>query len=709
METAVKPKSMSRAGSATRALVVALVAFAAVGTGALITGATPGAAALPTTPIADAAMKGDLVKVRALIAQGERVNTAQGDGMTALHWAADRSDSAMAELLLHAKADVRATTRIGTYTPLHIAARTGSAGVVRALLKAGSDVNAVSEAGATPLHFAAAAGNPDVVTALIDRGANVNARELQWGQTPLIFAAAHDRAEAIAALLTRGADVSVHTKTINLQEDGAREQAAARKRAEVLVSFEPEKHKGDTARTAAVAAATPAVDSTASPANATGGRARGGRGGPPVAIPKGPFTASQIQTAIDSGRAVLATSAPAAGRGAFVEQVDTINGGVAGYASSVGGLGGLTALHHAVREGNASAVRALVNGGANINDPSSVDHTSPLLMALINGQFDVAKLLIERGADPNVENNVGNSPLYAVINTQWAPRSRFPQPQDIQTQRTTHLELMSALLKAGANPNARLKTQFWYFSFNNCGNANCGLENIDGTTPFWRAAYALDVDAMQLLVKAGADPNVPSLKALATGGGRGGRGTIQPGASGAPMAGGRASAAGDSSAPGRTAVAAVAAGAGRGGAPPPVAADASIDSAAKAVKPGIGVYPIHNAAGVGYGNGFAGNSHRHASDAWMPAMKYLVEELHADVNQRDQNGYTPLHHAAARGDNEMIQYLVSKGADPKAVSLNFRTTADMANGPVQRLRPFPETIALLEKLGSRNSHRCVGC
>ena len=93
----------------------------------------------------------------------------------------------------------------------------------------------------------------------------------------------------------------------------------------------------------------------------------------------------------------------------------------------------------------------------------------------------------------------------------------------------------------------------------------------------------------------------------------------------------------------------------------------------------------------------------------MPAMRYLVEELHADVNQRDQNGYTPLHHAAARGDNEMILYLVSKGADPKAVSVNFRTTADMANGPVQRLRPFPETIALLEKLGSLNSHRCVGC
>jgi ankyrin repeat protein len=93
----------------------------------------------------------------------------------------------------------------------------------------------------------------------------------------------------------------------------------------------------------------------------------------------------------------------------------------------------------------------------------------------------------------------------------------------------------------------------------------------------------------------------------------------------------------------------------------------------------------------------------------MPALKYLVEVLGHDVNQRDLNGYTALHHAASRGDNEMILYLVSKGADPKAVARNGRTTVDMANGPVQRLRPFPETIALLEKMGAKNNHRCVGC
>jgi ankyrin repeat protein len=93
----------------------------------------------------------------------------------------------------------------------------------------------------------------------------------------------------------------------------------------------------------------------------------------------------------------------------------------------------------------------------------------------------------------------------------------------------------------------------------------------------------------------------------------------------------------------------------------------------------------------------------------MPALRYLVEERKADVNARDYSGFTPLHHAAARGDNEMIRYLVSKGADVQAVARNGMTTVDMANGPVQRISPHLETVALLESLGAKNNHRCVGC
>ena len=124
---------------------------------------------------------------------------------------------------------------------------------------------------------------------------------------------------------------------------------------------------------------------------------------------------------------------------------------------------------------------------------------------------------------------------------------------------------------------------------------------------------------------------------------------------------------------------------------------------------GPGAFAIHAAAGVEFGEGFAGNAHRLAPGAWLAAVKYLVEELGADVNMRDNDGYTALHHAAARGDNEMIKYLVSKGADVKAVSRNGRTTADMANGPVSRISPFPDTIALLVSMGAINNNRCQSC
>ena len=88
---------------------------------------------------------------------------------------------------------------------------------------------------------------------------------------------------------------------------------------------------------------------------------------------------------------------------------------------------------------------------------------------------------------------------------------------------------------------------------------------------------------------------------------------------------------------------------------------------------GPSVTPLMAATGVGYAEGFAANSHIIHPAGWMPAVKYLVEEVGADVNARDHEGNTALHNAASRGDIEMILYLVSKGADVKAVN---RSRAD---------------------------------
>jgi hypothetical protein len=119
---------------------------------------------------------------------------------------------------------------------------------------------------------------------------------------------------------------------------------------------------------------------------------------------------------------------------------------------------------------------------------------------------------------------------------------------------------------------------------------------------------------------------------------------------------------------------------------------------------------LHAAAGDGTLQSFAqGNGHRTHPAGWMPAVKYLVEEVGMDVNARDANGNTPLHYAASRGDNEMVLYLVSKGADVMAVNRRGQTTVDAANGPLQRVQPFPDTIKLLMSLGAKNNNRCVSC
>ena len=94
------------------------------------------------SPVADAAARGDRDAVKALLKQAADVNAAQGDGMTALHWASMNGDLELAQMLIFAGANVRATTRLGTYTPLYLASQQGHAAIIQALVKAGGDVKA---------------------------------------------------------------------------------------------------------------------------------------------------------------------------------------------------------------------------------------------------------------------------------------------------------------------------------------------------------------------------------------------------------------------------------------------------------------------------------------------------------------------------------------------------------------------------------------
>jgi ankyrin repeat protein len=370
---------------------------------------------------------------------------------------------------------------------------------------------------------------------------------------------------------------------------------------------------------------------------------------------EGKLTAMQMQAAVRAAVQVQQTNTSAAPTGERALEDGEV-------ALNVSSQGGMTPLLHAVRQGHTEAALLLLDSGARLEQVKSGDQTTPLLMAIINGHYDLAVTLLGRGADPNKTATDGASPLFSVLNNYWAPMSRYPQQHAYMRQNASYLDMMEALLKAGADPNARLGQVPWFtlYTFGSLG------VNLATATPFWRAAHATDVDAMRLLVAYGADPNLPTLAAAGSGGGgRGGRGGGGGGGGGA--------------APGE----------------PP------------AMRPAI--WPIHVAAGAGYGQGYTANFHRHSPGGWMPALKYLVEELGVDPKILDSTGYNAIHHAASRGDNEMILYLVSKGVDPKVVASNGRTTVDMANGPGQRITPFPATIALLESMGAINNHRCVSC
>ena len=595
-----------------------------------------GAAGPADSPVADAAERGDLEAVRTLLKGGADVNTAQNDGMTALHWAASRNDAEIARTLLYAGATVRATTRLGGYTALHLASRAGSAEVAGQILEAGADPNVYTTTGVSALHFAADADAPEVVALLAAHGADVDARDAFSERTPLMFAAVRGADAALGALLEAGADPALVTALKDYPALSTAYRAEQQQRARVRrAAEEPEEEEEEEEPQAQ------AQQRQTPPAQ-------------PRAFPRQAPAAANAANPADPA-ATPPDSAPKPPPEPPVRALSSIE--------QIGKQGGFTALHYAAREGHRSTAALLADGGADIDQPTGGDDTSPMLVAVINGNYDLARDLLERGADPNRLSDDGAGPLFATLNIEWSLRTWYPQPQAFRQQETHYLAFMRLLLEAGADPNQRTSTHIWYAAY------NAGRMGVDftGATPFWRAAYAVDVEAMRLLVEYGADPNIWTIKL-----------------------------------PGRRFF---------GANVPAQQQEERLDPSGLPPVPdgGPAIHPLHAASGVGFGTSRVAQQHRSVPDGWLPAVRYLVDELGIDPNLRDKDGYTAIHHAAARGDNATILFLVSRGADVRVISRRGQTTADLANSPEQRAQPHPATVALLEKLGSDNNHRCRTC
>lgn len=161
----------------------------------------------------EALKAGDKAAASSLLQQHVNVNAAEPDGTTALHWAVRADDVDAAVRLIRAGANVKAVNRYGM-TPLSLAATNGNARVIEALLKAGANANDTRPEGETALMTAARTGKVEAVKALLAHGANANAKETWFGQTALMWAAAENHAAVIQALVEHGAEINVRATVL---------------------------------------------------------------------------------------------------------------------------------------------------------------------------------------------------------------------------------------------------------------------------------------------------------------------------------------------------------------------------------------------------------------------------------------------------------------------------------------------------------------
>ena len=292
--------------------------------------------------------------------------------------------------------------------------------------------------------------------------------------------------------------------------------------------------------------------------------------------------------------------------------------------------GSKTPLLYATREGHFDVARLLVDRGATL-ELADGNGVTPLLSAIVNASIirvnrtgtsdhlKIAQLLLDAGADANAADWYGETPLWAAVDVRNLELGREHNDRGLRDEA---FALIERLLDAGANPNARTKEYPHERRFILVVVGSVSWVDLTGQTPFLRAAAAGDVEVMRLLLAHGADPNIATE---------------------------------------------------------------------------AGTTPLMVAAGV---NWAVAETYDFGNEALLEAVK-LAHSLGNDVNAVNSMGVAAIHGAANRGANDVIEYLAANGARLDVADAQGRTPLDWASGVFLATHPpvrKPETIALLERL-----------
>jgi ankyrin repeat protein len=482
------------------------------------------------SPVADAAENQDFGTVKALIAKKADVNAAQADGSTALEWAVHYNNAEAVDLLLKSGADTKAATRLNA-TALYLAAESGNPAMIQKLLAAGADPNqTVLSQNETPLMFAARSGDVEAVKILLDKGAKIDATEKMRGSTALLWAAEQNHADVVKLLIERGAKADAKTAIAAAPagRGGGRRAAAAPAAATPAANPAPSAPApaaaSENTQFAKVAppAATPAKPKATVEEDdeAFARPPAGGNGG---------ITALILATregGLETMKVLLDNGAPinqqsANGNTALI--VAAMNGNAdainllleRGADVNLANAQGWTPLYLTVKartmekgtmpnpkldeDGLYKAIEFMVNHGVDVNariKGNTEVHNgiaatwlreagaTAFLRASFCADLPVMKLLLERGADPNIATNDKTTALMALSGVGYADGFTH----DFGTEKES-LEGMQILIDRGAQVNAT---------------------NPDGVTALHGAAHKNFLAGIDYLVSKGADLSIRS-------------------------------------------------------------------------------------------------------------------------------------------------------------------------------------------------------